>query len=304
MTQVVSFQGYTPIPRFDDVPWTEARIEEAATSAGTWAEIDVIALDPVDANPASPTARNLTTELASDTPNLWYRIIFADGSGDTSAPTEAVQNASSASVQFATADDFGVRLGETLTDAERDRVNALLARASGLIQEEARQRIQFEIDDELTVRGVYDDRLRLPQRPVISISSVTVTPQGGTATTIDPESYYLDGDDLVRAAFPLQSQRFFGQWTRGWFGPLYALSVVYTHGHDPIPEAVKALCMEMVVRVWVNPGAVAQESVGNTSTLYQYASNTPDPGGLLLRRSEKAVLRRLFGRAGGTVPLR
>jgi hypothetical protein len=93
MTQVVTFEGYTPIPRFDEIPWTEARVQEAITPSGAWALIDTLTLDPVDTDPSVPATRNLTTDLASDAPNLWYRIVFADANGDTSAPTDPVQNA-------------------------------------------------------------------------------------------------------------------------------------------------------------------------------------------------------------------
>lgn len=92
MSQVITFEDYTPTPRYDELPWTEARIEEGTTSTGPWTQIDVYTLDPVDTDPANPASRDFTTELASDTLGLWYRIIFADQSGDTLLPTEPVQN--------------------------------------------------------------------------------------------------------------------------------------------------------------------------------------------------------------------
>jgi hypothetical protein len=92
MSQVISFQGYTPPARFDSNPWTEARVEEGLTETGSWSLIDTLVLDPVDADPTQPQIRNLTTENASDTTGLWYRIIFADALGGTSLPTEPIQN--------------------------------------------------------------------------------------------------------------------------------------------------------------------------------------------------------------------
>lgn len=92
MSQVVTLTGYTPTPRFDSVPWTEARIEEGTTSDGPWTQIDVITLDPVDPDPSDPLERNFTTDEASDTIGLFYRIIFADAGGATLQPTVPVQN--------------------------------------------------------------------------------------------------------------------------------------------------------------------------------------------------------------------
>ena len=77
MTQVVSFDDYRPSPRYDSLPWTEARIEEGTASVGPWALIETITLTPTDADPANPATRSFTTQLASDG-ELWYRIVFAD----------------------------------------------------------------------------------------------------------------------------------------------------------------------------------------------------------------------------------
>lgn len=96
MTEVISFEGYKPPPRYDSIPWAEARIYEAATADGTGTLIDTIALAP-DADPATPGFRNFTTELGT-APDLWYWVVFADGTGDTSSATEPVQNVTSAYV--------------------------------------------------------------------------------------------------------------------------------------------------------------------------------------------------------------
>jgi hypothetical protein len=92
MAQVITFQWYRPIPRYDSIPWTQARIEESADPDGPWTVIDTITLSPVDADPASPASRSFTTELADDAFDLWYQIVFLDGTGDESLPTDPVQN--------------------------------------------------------------------------------------------------------------------------------------------------------------------------------------------------------------------
>jgi hypothetical protein len=91
VTQVVSFERYRPVARYDGLPWTQVRIEEAATEDGTFTAIETIALSPVDSDPSDPQARSFTTELANDGA-LWYRIVFVDANGDESVATDPIQN--------------------------------------------------------------------------------------------------------------------------------------------------------------------------------------------------------------------
>lgn len=91
MPEVVTFVGYRPPQRFDSIPWTKARIEEASTEAGTYTQLEEINLTPVDADPSQPQARSFTTEDGTAV-DYWYRIVWADGTGDTSVPTTPVQN--------------------------------------------------------------------------------------------------------------------------------------------------------------------------------------------------------------------
>jgi hypothetical protein len=100
VTVVVSFTGWTPHARYDDLPWTEVRIEEAATEDGVYSQIDVYTLDPVDEDPSDPEARTFTTELGTAA-YQWYRLIWADATSDVSIPTESVQNTDS-STPYAT----------------------------------------------------------------------------------------------------------------------------------------------------------------------------------------------------------
>lgn len=84
---VVTFVDYIPAPRFDEKPWTAARIEAADALAGPWTAIETIALDPVDTDPSDPQPRSFTTEGATD--ETWFRIVFVDADGDES-PTDPI----------------------------------------------------------------------------------------------------------------------------------------------------------------------------------------------------------------------
>lgn len=203
--------------------------------------------------------------------------------------------------QFATHDDFAARMGLTLTGAEQTRADTLLTLASQLIVEETGQTITQVTDDVYTAPSVYGDRLRLPQRPVTAVSSVSLQPKGGSQFTLDPNTYYLDGGELVRSRFPLGYELVFRQYGQGWLGPFWTVRVTYTHGYATIPGVVKAVCMEAARRVWVNAGAAVSEREGETGANYGVAATA----GLLLTPTERAkLLDVLIGYQAGTIALR
>jgi hypothetical protein len=93
MPYVVSLEDYRPSPRYDSLPWTQARIEEGTASVGPWVALETITLTPVDSDPSNPAYRNFTTQLGT-APDLWYRVVFLDATGDLGLPTFPVQNSS------------------------------------------------------------------------------------------------------------------------------------------------------------------------------------------------------------------
>ena len=136
---VVSFTEYTPVPRFDGQPWTQVNIEEGTVSDGPWTMIDSIVLSPVDADPTQPMSRSFTTENAT-LQYGWYRVSFADASGD-SIYTDPVYNSKASDYQptvkqvathilARTVNQYGVRQGTFTTDttptaAEVEQIIAL-----------------------------------------------------------------------------------------------------------------------------------------------------------------------------------
>lgn len=193
---------------------------------------------------------------------------------------------------LATTEDLQARLGIEFTAAEHVRARELLELSSALIRREAGQHISLVEDDVLTIRGTDTQRLRLPERPVGDVTSVTLD-----GTVIDALGYYVSGDELVR----------FGWGSTAFGSPLFGypsqeLVITYTHGYaaGDIPGEVVAICLEAVVRVWVNPGAVVSESIGSVQTTYS-VSAVP---GLMLTEDERQALNRVLGRSIGQVQLR
>lgn len=182
--------------------------------------------------------------------------------------------------QFATAVELGQRLGITLDATETTRADALLVLASGLIQDETGQSIE-QATETVTRPGVWGNLLRLLERPVTAVSSVKID---GVALAAD--DWYLDGDELVRGG--------------GWGGPEAAVEIGYTHGYAAadVPAAVKTTCLEVVARVWTNPGNARQEGYGLEQVSYASAN------GLLLTEEERRTVNDAIRRTEGSTVLR
>lgn len=79
---VVTIEDVTPAARYDSVPWETIQVYEAASAVGTFALIDTQSISPVDADPAHPATRNLTTSNATFE-HGYYKLRFSDALGGT-----------------------------------------------------------------------------------------------------------------------------------------------------------------------------------------------------------------------------
>jgi hypothetical protein len=79
MAEVVTFVGYRPPVRYDGIPWTRVRIQEAAAVDGSYTQLEEILFSPVDTDPSQPQTRSFTTELGTAI-DYWYRVVFAEQS--------------------------------------------------------------------------------------------------------------------------------------------------------------------------------------------------------------------------------
>lgn len=150
MAYVITFRNYRPPRRYDSLPWTDARIEEAPDEDGPWAVLETIALSPVDADPENPAARDFTTELGTAA-EQWYRVVFVDANGDEAQPTTAEQNAAAANT-YATVDELARILKiRDPSDDQRTALERVLVVAAGEIDAE----IDLESDSELSGWQLY-----------------------------------------------------------------------------------------------------------------------------------------------------
>jgi hypothetical protein len=198
MTFVRSFQGFKPPERYDDEPFTTIRLEEAAGREGPWAEIDVFSLEPVDDDPASPTARSFTTVEAVEDPG-WYRIVWEDADANTFTSDPLRYGGGIASVQ----DVLDAMHLDSVSTTEAGRIMRALESAEVWARERLRQPNLGVIGT--TVVDSYWNQTFIPYSG--TLVEVRVTPFPGADTTVVPATSYEADGRRIRI------------YSRGWAWP-------------------------------------------------------------------------------------
>jgi len=147
---------------------------------------------------------------------------------------------------LATIADVEARLGRELTTSEDSQATAWLTDASAMFVQRAIQK--FEVSESTVRLFPRDGIVRLVQRPVIEVTSVTDI----DGSEID---FTYDGHQSI--------------YELGTYSPVI---VTYDHGSDTIPEDVVAVVAGMVVRTLLIPddaaAGIQQQSVGPFSQSY------------------------------------
>lgn len=196
-------------------------------------------------------------------------------------------------------DDVEDRLGRDLTEEEQRRAQAMLDDASAVIRAYTRRDFTRNTTTvRLRPRG---NKVVLPQRPVISVESVsTVLSLGPTEmVTATPswsfpagsEIYFLDNGVIVNG--PTLDNADDNLW----------VEVTYTYGYDEIPFDVMAVAANMVVRNLTVPngGTVDLETIGPYTVRY---SGYTAAGPLSLGPADRDVLNRYRVATAYTMELR
>lgn len=208
---------------------------------------------------------------------------------------------------LATTADLEARLGRSLTASEQAKAAALLADASALIRAYTRRDFTAVTHDKVRLRPV-GNRLRLPNRPVNAVHSVTAIGWAGIPDLVLPlGTWGWDGLDIIELA-PLSSDVWLSLPTVDIGDELAdTYEVDYDHGDNVVPDAVVAVCCGVVLRVLLAPSPVegmSAERVGK----YSYQMTQEVGGGsagasVRLRETDKELLRQAgYGpRTVGTV---
>lgn len=173
---------------------------------------------------------------------------------------------------LATTDELEQHLQQSLGEYRESAV-ALLDQVSDLARAYIGQTLT-RATSTVTLRGTSDTDLRLPERPVVSVSAVTLD-----GTTVSTSEYRLLGDTLVRSY--------------GWGHRNLPVAVTYVHGWltDEVPADLKNVILRATGRAFKNPvGVLAEMLPGGYSATFDTQGNIGGPR--ILTGDEQMVLNR------------
>lgn len=175
---------------------------------------------------------------------------------------------------FATASDLATYLNKSdMTAGEVDQANMLLDIATGAIQREVGQTIEYVAADVAVLRGNYGSVLVLPERPVLSVSAVSIN---GTSLTVSTD-YVWDGATSLYRGRRFFNNQYQEEWFKDrtnlhWGGEDAQVSVTYTHGFAELPPDVIGVCLDLAARAVNSPAGIKAETLGSYSVTYEQRS--------------------------------
>jgi hypothetical protein len=189
---------------------------------------------------------------------------------------------------FATSDDLETLMGTTFTTDQTAQADLLLDLASTAIRSYCRQTIDLVADDDVKLEGTWKAELVLPERPVVSVSSVKIN-----GIPVADGSWFWDDHQVVRRGsrvFSVNGPDLPGGldfWAWSWGGPAWTVEVTYTHGFSDVPNDIRMVCLTAAQRTLSTPVDVRQETIGHYSVSYARSTGK----GVILTDDERAVLR-------------
>lgn len=201
-------------------------------------------------------------------------------------------------VQFAQFADVQARTPAPIDAALTTYVNALLADASTVVKRFCRQDFVREQTTE-RIRPV-GDRLKLNQRPVISVDSVYVIDYlNNLVPVVLP---YWDGGDeiwLLHGQIMLNLAEGIRELFK-YNTPL--CQVTYTHGYDVIPDDIVSVVCSLVLRRMATPGAGAVQS--QTAGPFNAALTPAAAAGPMSMTADEKLMLKDYRRSARTIELR
>ncbi|MER5903033.1 hypothetical protein ABT150_23490 [Streptomyces mirabilis] len=160
--------------------------------------------------------------------------------------------------------DLSDRLGRPLNAMEEARAQALLTDASAKVRSYTKRTFS-RVDNETLTARAQQGEIRLPQRPVLDVTSVVAVGAGG-APDLPVVGWQWDGLDIVRAISdsPVinMPERWYEEDLDAYPG---TFRVTYSHGSAEIPADIVAIVARMALRTLTAPtvaGGVTGETIG------------------------------------------
>lgn len=169
-------------------------------------------------------------------------------------------------MSLATPNELARFLGRELDATDREQAQIALDIASAAVRNYTRQQLTRVNDDTVVLRGTPGQALVLPERPVVSVASVSMN-----GVAVGTSSYQLVRDALWWGARALNTSNDVSG-DAGWGTTATPITVVYTHGYARVPDDLRGVCLQLAARTLSAPVGVASESVGSYSVSYDQAS--------------------------------
>lgn len=199
---------------------------------------------------------------------------------------------------LAEVDDVLARLPPGILNPQDPRIQAVLNDVSAVVRNYVRR--DFTTTQYVARLRPNGWRIRLPQRPVVSVDQVqlivyqeTITLAGWFWDGLDEIYLALDGDIIINLSETVLD------WMRD-FSPV--AQVTYSAGYAEVPADVVAVTCSAAVRTLTTPsfGATDREGVGEYNVSL---TATAALGALALNDAEKSMLAK-YRRIGATAELR
>lgn len=177
----------------------------------------------------------------------------------------------------------------TGTSIATDRAVLLLDLATGAIQAYTGQTITYVASHSMTLPGNFGHELVLPERPVTSVTSVTL---GDTLLVADVDYVWNGQDRLLRGTkvdgiLSVNGPDWLINGWGDWGGPGAEVTVVHGHGFQVIPNDIKGVCLALAARSLSSPDGVNSETIGSYSASYSRSG-----GAVSLLAEERSLLDR------------
>jgi hypothetical protein len=173
-------------------------------------------------------------------------------------------------VSLVSTEELALYLGLEFSDTQEERAQLLLDLVSGEVESYcnavALQRME---EDTVVVRGSWSNIITAPGAPVHEVIHVFV--DGEEVTDFD----------YTRHGLLISPER--------WGGPHAAVTIVYDHGLDEVPQVVKSVVLSRAVRAFTNPEGLMQAKLGADQS-FSYAADAEMVTGL--NKSERMLLKR------------
>lgn len=198
-----------------------------------------------------------------------------------------------------TPDDVEARCLRTLTGAEEDRATVLISDASAWVR--AYTRCDFTQGETTVTLRASGSVVKLPQRPVVSISQVQVRDYLGHLFPMP--IYGFDGIDRIDlGSYPAVLNLPETILTDTW---QWTVDVTYTHGYATVPDDVVGVVASAVAGLFNTPTAgvagVSTQSAGPYTVGLNASAQT---GRVTFTDDDRRILNRYRRGAVSAVPLR